>query len=163
MSDGAISIQAATSGVYTGIQARWKTTEMPRLLIAIVFIVANLFSQMAVAYDCAHLAKAPDKSCCCAQDMAGPAPCSDKDRCGAMPAGADGPCCEQVLTTVDAGETLGNAAIGQTSPSSPQWMTAEILYRLPPAEADAPTLHTEADVPRPRGTPTYLETARLRI
>ncbi len=134
---------------------------MLRRLLILVFVIANLTSQVSVAYACAMMGptKVVSAQCCCKTGAMVPS-------CAA--AAGDKDCCQKVVK-VSAGPTdeLASVAADVKVPSFdplpvPAAQTAEFPLVAFNAQRERDEW-TEYDPDHPHGTSLYLSTQRLRL
>ena len=133
---------------------------MLRRLLILLFVVANLSTQVSVAYACAMMGTTTQvmKHCCCKTDQAEP----DCDE-GSMDQG----CCTTVIDVADGpGDQVGNTGSAtKLADIDPQTLAAllPVLLSLVPPSQTAAIAWNRAQDPRPPGTDLYLRTQRLRL
>lgn len=134
---------------------------MLRRLVIAFFVLANLISQVSVAYACGMMGGAPvvAKHCCCPGEMTGATrgePAANKD------------CCHKVVEVLPGpADQLGalSAPIKlpayDAQPLPPALLPALVAILIPVRSLDAGWV--EADDSGPLGTDLYLRTQRLRL
>lgn len=133
---------------------------MLRRVLILLFLVANLSTQVSVAYACAMMgATAPAmKHCCCKTDQAKP---------GFDEGWMDQGCCTTVIDVADGpGDQVGNASSSaKLTDIDPQTLSAllpALLAMVQPSKTAAVAWNRAHD-PGPPGTDLYLRTQRLRL
>lgn len=131
-----------------------------RLLI-LFFILANLTSQVSMAYSCAMMGEAPVvlKKCCCNPE-------ERVSHCDKNMSGEKG-CCDQVVDVADGpGDQAGNVAAAIKLPDfDPHVLPAllpVLLALVLPSQAHSVTWDVSRDHSL-NGTDLYLRTQRLRL
>nr|ART35495.1 A379 [uncultured bacterium] len=134
---------------------------MLRRLLILFFILANLTSQVSMAYSCAMMGEVPVmlKKCCCDPE-------ERVSHCDKSMSGEKG-CCDQVVDVADGpGDQAGNVAAPVKLPDfDPQVLPAllpVLLALVLPSQAHSVTWDVSRDHSL-NGTDLYLRTQRLRL